>query len=201
MSAIELSGYVESVRRVALKVRRRLPEVVELDDLIADGFIGLTHAARTFDPARGVPFPRFAVRRIEGAMLDGLRQRDWVSRGVRAIDNPSLRSLPLDLVDPGEFDQRILDLQSIAGALSRLERRSRLILELYYLEGMDLQQIGGALGVTVPRISQLRKKAMRALRGGSPDRPAGRPTTAGRSRPAKPSAARMTVARAARQIA
>ena len=71
------------VRLLARHTIRRLPASVELDDLVQDGMIGLLDAATKFDPARGDPFPNFAVGRIRGAMLDGLRVNDWFPRSVR----------------------------------------------------------------------------------------------------------------------
>lgn len=62
----------------------RLPRHVLRDDLVSAGMLGLVQAAKTWDPTRGVTFDRFARRRIQGALLDELRQRDWASRSVRA---------------------------------------------------------------------------------------------------------------------
>jgi RNA polymerase sigma factor FliA len=62
----------------------RLPRHVHQDDLVSAGMAGLAAAASTFDPAHGVPFAGFAVRRIRGALLDELRSADWASRSVRS---------------------------------------------------------------------------------------------------------------------
>lgn len=64
-------------------VLQRLPRHVCRDDLVSAGMAALAAAARSFDPSFGVPFPRFAVRRIRGAILDELRAADWASRSVR----------------------------------------------------------------------------------------------------------------------
>jgi RNA polymerase sigma factor for flagellar operon FliA len=61
----------------------RLPRHVNQDDLVSAGMAALAFAAAAFDPALGVPFGRFAVRRIRGALLDELRSADWASRSVR----------------------------------------------------------------------------------------------------------------------
>lgn len=63
----------------------RLPRHVRRDDLISAGMLGLAQAAASYDPARGLPFDRFAKVRIRGALLDELRSRDWASRSVRAL--------------------------------------------------------------------------------------------------------------------
>lgn len=62
----------------------RLPGHVYTDDLISAGMAALAMAARSFDPTLGVPFGRYAVRRIRGALLDELRSADWATRSLRA---------------------------------------------------------------------------------------------------------------------
>lgn len=69
----------------AAKVMRRVPAHVRYDDLFSAGQLALVKAAASFDPSRGVDFPAFALRRIQGAMLDELRSVDWASRGVRRM--------------------------------------------------------------------------------------------------------------------
>src|SRR5438445_5017987 len=62
----------------------RLPEGVELDDLVSAGVFGLMDAIDAFDLSRGVKFETYCVPRIRGAMLDELRTMDWVPRLVRS---------------------------------------------------------------------------------------------------------------------
>jgi RNA polymerase sigma factor for flagellar operon FliA len=62
----------------------RLPGHVHTDDLISAGMSALFGAATSFDPEFGVPFARFAARRIRGALLDELRSADWATRSLRA---------------------------------------------------------------------------------------------------------------------
>jgi RNA polymerase sigma factor for flagellar operon FliA len=71
------------VRHVALRTKQRLPACVDLDDLVSDGYLGLMDAVDKFEPDRNVPFRAYAVPRIRGAILDGLRAADWVPRSVR----------------------------------------------------------------------------------------------------------------------
>lgn len=65
-------------------ISARLPGHVFTDDLVSAGMAALVLAARSFDPAMGVPFGRYAVRRIRGALLDELRSADWATRSLRA---------------------------------------------------------------------------------------------------------------------
>ncbi len=62
----------------------RLPRHVHRDDLVSAGMLGLAQAAKSWDPTRGVTFERYARTRIQGALLDELRSRDWATRSVRA---------------------------------------------------------------------------------------------------------------------
>jgi RNA polymerase sigma factor for flagellar operon FliA len=75
--------YSPLVKYVAGRLRARLPENVDYNDLVSDGIIGLMDAIDRFDPGRGLTFQTFAVPRIRGAMVDALRALDWVPRSVR----------------------------------------------------------------------------------------------------------------------
>lgn len=75
-------SHADLVRHVAAAVAARLPHHVSCDDLIGWGNVGLVDAARRFDPARS-NFRTFARHRIRGAILDGLRSEDSVSRADR----------------------------------------------------------------------------------------------------------------------
>ena len=78
-----LKQYSALVRRLAHQMIAKLPANVELDDMIQAGMIGLNDALGRFDAAQGVMFETFATQRIRGAMLDELRNGDWMSRGNR----------------------------------------------------------------------------------------------------------------------
>ena len=75
--------YVPLVRRLAHHMIAKLPPNVELDDLIQVGMIGLSEALTRYEAAQGVQFETFATQRIRGAMIDELREGDWMSRGSR----------------------------------------------------------------------------------------------------------------------
>jgi len=75
--------YSPLVKFVAGRVRSGLPPAIEQADLVSDGVIGLMDALDKFEPERGLQFQTYAVTRIRGAMVDGLRASDWVPRSVR----------------------------------------------------------------------------------------------------------------------
>jgi RNA polymerase sigma factor for flagellar operon FliA len=76
--------YLPLVKYNAERIWSRLPDGVELDDLISAGVFGLMDAIDAFDLNRGVKFETYCVPRIRGAMLDELRTMDWVPRLVRS---------------------------------------------------------------------------------------------------------------------
>lgn len=92
--------YLPLVKYNGERIWSRLPEGVELDDLISAGVFGLMDAIDAFDLTRGVKFETYCVPRIRGAMLDELRTMDWVPRLVRSKAsklNEALKSLEAKL--------------------------------------------------------------------------------------------------------
>ncbi len=75
------------VHHVVSDVAAHIPRFVDRDDLTSAGLLGLTQAARTFDPSRGVSLQAYARVRIRGAILDELRSRDRLSRASRSRAN------------------------------------------------------------------------------------------------------------------
>src|SRR4051795_1597341 len=79
-----IEQYLPLVKYNGERIWSRLPEGVELDDLVSAGVFGLMDAINAFDLTRGVKFETYCVPRIRGAMLDELRTMDWVPRLVRS---------------------------------------------------------------------------------------------------------------------
>ncbi len=78
-----IENYLPLVKYNAERVWSKLPNEVEVDDLISSGVLGLIDAIEAFDLDRGVKFSTYCAQRICGAILDELRERDWVPRIVR----------------------------------------------------------------------------------------------------------------------
>ncbi len=111
--------YVPLVRRLAHHMIAKLPPNVELDDLIQVGMIGLSEALTRYEAAQGVQFETFATQRIRGAMIDELREGDWMSRGSRKSQKDIERAV-----------------QRVEQRLGRSAKESEIAAEL----GMDLTE-------------------------------------------------------------
>jgi RNA polymerase sigma factor for flagellar operon FliA len=72
-----------AVRWIARRIHERLPQHVDLEDLVSAGTLGLLDAFKKFDPAKKVQFRSYAQFRIRGAILDSLRTLDWSPRDLR----------------------------------------------------------------------------------------------------------------------
>lgn len=75
--------FVPLVKRIAYHMMARLPPSVQFDDLVQNGMIGLLDAIDRFQEGFGAQFETYATQRIRGAMLDGLRENDWLPRNLR----------------------------------------------------------------------------------------------------------------------
>ncbi|MEU4608233.1 FliA/WhiG family RNA polymerase sigma factor [Kribbella sp. NPDC023972] len=204
--------YAPLVKYVAGRIRSGLPESVDQADLVSEGVIGLMDAIEKFEPERGLKFQTYAVPRIRGAIIDGLRAVDWVPRSVRdklrdveraqvalesrlgrsASDSEIADELGIPLRELRQIYARVtftslatvdelgvldqlaptatdaLEDDETRAALMRcvrgLAERDRIIVALYYYEGLTLAEIGSVLQVTESRVSQLHTRATLALR-------------------------------------
>jgi RNA polymerase sigma factor for flagellar operon FliA len=78
-----LTAHMPLVKRLAHHMKAKLPPSVEVDDLIQAGMIGLLDAISRYEETHGAQFETYAVLRIRGAMLDELRNSDWLPRSMR----------------------------------------------------------------------------------------------------------------------
>ncbi len=78
-----LTEYAPLVKRIAHHMMAKLPASVEIDDVIQTGMLGLLDAVNRYEESHGAQFETYAAQRIRGAILDGLRQADWLPRSFR----------------------------------------------------------------------------------------------------------------------
>ncbi|MCU1279227.1 MAG: polymerase, sigma 28 subunit, SigD/FliA/WhiG, partial [bacterium] len=98
------------VRQIAASVARRLPSHVDRDELVSLGALGWVEARTRFDATRGVPFAGFAATRIRGAILDGLRAVDTLSRADRKRAKADAEpTAPRIVSDERELDAAVAD--------------------------------------------------------------------------------------------
>jgi RNA polymerase sigma factor for flagellar operon FliA len=134
-----IKQYQPLVRRLAHHMMAKLPPSVEVDDLIQVGLIGLSDALTRFEAAQGVQFETFATQRIRGAMLDELRENDWMSRGSRKSQKDievAMRRLehrlgrsPAESEIAAELSMSLAEYQSLLGKVRGTQ--------LVYLEDMS----------------------------------------------------------------
>ncbi len=218
-----IEHYLPIVRYTADRLYARLPNEVEIDDLVSAGTFGLVDAINAYDLGRGVKFETYCSQRIRGAILDELRSMDWVPRLVRSrshkVSNArgvlemELGRKPTDQelakkmkVGLSEFRKLQRDAQAIGlVSLSRkwfetdsnrdiceidvlednrsedpfrqfqckdvkewvtrgLSRAERLIILLYYFEGMTMKEIGETLALSESRVSQMHSSILERLK-------------------------------------
>ena len=134
----QLRQHVPLVRRLAHHMIAKLPPNVEVDDLIQVGMIGLSEALSRYEASQGVQFETFATQRIRGAMLDELREGDWMSRSSRKSQKDIEKAVqrveqrlgrsPLESEIAQELDMTLVDYQSLLGKVRGTQ--------LVYLEDM-----------------------------------------------------------------
>jgi len=220
--------YLPLVKYVAGRLAIGLPPSVEVGDLVSFGVFGLMDAVEKFDPSRGVKFETYAIARVRGAILDGLRSWDWVPASLRrrareveeayatieqrlgraATDSEVAEALHMQV---DEFQRLVADLSGtmimslddiwtghederdpkgsydyiqdenavdpvalaafrekkeiLAEAIDKLPERERMVISLYYYNGLTVRETSEVMGVSPSRVSQLHSKAILRLRG------------------------------------
>ena len=218
-----MERFLPLVRYNAERIHARLPDEVDVEDLMSAGLFGLMDAIDAFDLERKVKFETYCAPRIRGAILDELRSMDWVPRLVRhrtaKIEqarqqismklgrDPTEREISEYLgLDGEDFDKykrdgspvttvsisrkayssdsnkdvREIDIirdQRQATPLGEAQRRDlkdlltkgltraeRLIVILYYYEGMTMKEIGATLDLSESRVSQMHSSILQRLK-------------------------------------
>ena len=130
--------YAPLVKRIAYHLMAKLPASVQVEDIIQNGMLGLLDAMSRYEEGLGAQFETYAVQRIRGAMLDELRDGDWLSRGsrksqkqieqaVRALEQ-KLGRAPAESEIAEALEMPLADYQSLLGRVRGTQ--------LVYLEDM-----------------------------------------------------------------
>ena len=222
-----INHYAYLVKITAGRVVTSLPPNLDRDDLVSAGVMGLIKAVDQFDTGRQVKFETYAIALIRGAILEMLREEDWVPRSVRdnvkvlertyyklevALGRPAtedevaadmnmtaddLQKLLVntsranvmsldDVIMGGGGESERLHLtdvlqdesanvvgdvesgamkEALGAGIDRLPDRERLVISLYYYEGLTFKEIGKVLTVSESRVYQLHTQAVIRMRG------------------------------------
>ena len=179
--------YQGLVRAIAWKIHRRVPHVVELDDLIAYGQIGLLEALQRFDEDRGLQFATFAWHRVRGAILDGLAKMSWFDRmefekgsyeqtssSFDAAESPSTRGVArcsisdaslLAATEPPEVTAQHREVVAfLVSAIGDLPPREARLLRGVFFEGRTLSEAARRVGISTALASRLQNRTLADLR-------------------------------------
>lgn len=221
-----IDNYAYLVKITAGRVVTNLPPNMEREDLYTAGSMGLIKAVDQFDPNRQVKFETYAIALVRGAILESLREEDWVPRSIRErarmieramheletrtgtppseleladhlgvsleeltkmmsdLSRGSVLSLD-DMILSGEGSERlhlgdvvpdesaspVADVETrerirqLGTAIDRLPEREKLVIALYYYEGLTFKEIGKVLTVSESRVYQLHTQAVLRMRG------------------------------------
>ncbi|WP_297082635.1 FliA/WhiG family RNA polymerase sigma factor [uncultured Demequina sp.] len=155
-----ITHYAPLVTQVATRMIGRLPDTVELADLVSYGTFGLIDAVEKFEPERGYKFETYAGQRVRGAIIDELRAADWVPRSVRSkartVEQAS-RTLEQRLMRP-VADEDVADHLDWDVAEVRTVRAQVALSHVAALDGMvaggEARSIDALLGASAPEASR-----------------------------------------------
>lgn len=222
-----INHYSYLVKITAGRLVTNVPSGLDREDLVSSGVIGLIKSVDQYDPSRDVKFETYAIALIRGAILEMLRDEDWVPRSIReklkAMERAQQKletgfGRPASVRELSDFlgltDEEVNDLllrqgrtnvyslddsiggssdgddhihfiemivdedanpgsevegkdlrRILASGVDNLPERERLVIALYYFEGLTFKEIGKVLGVSESRVYQLHTQAMGRLRG------------------------------------
>src|SRR6056297_3542591 len=168
--------YMPLVRYNGERIWQRLPDGVDLDDLISAGIFGLMDAIDAFDLDRGVKFETYCVPRIRGAMLD-VKEVEKMQSDANAVGVVSLNKKwyetdsykdvrEIDILEDkkGEDPTRRVQKNDLMRLVTKgLNRNERLIIILYYYEELTMKEIGATLDLSESRVSQMHTSIVNRL--------------------------------------
>ncbi|HEY1858038.1 sigma-70 family RNA polymerase sigma factor [Acidocella sp.] len=158
--------YAGWIKRIALLLKARMPWA-DLDELLQWGAIGMLESMQRFDPSLGVEFQAFAMRRVRGTMINGLRREGKLRRGEAMFDADVVDSTAVnDGFSPEDPLAQLLrsdDHTSLAAALRQLSKLEYQVLALHYYNEMNNREIAAILDISEGYASKIRKRALLTL--------------------------------------
>jgi len=156
---------IHLVRIIALNMIKTLQNV-ELEDVISYGYLGLVDASRKFNSSLGFKFSTYANVRIRGQILDEVRK----AKKSRSKHKMYSEEISLDLVDSQQANPLILSeqesvLNRVKTAIKTLNYSEQTIINDFYLNELPQKPIANALGISQVRVSQIKKGALKKLKG------------------------------------
>ncbi len=131
--------FLPEIKRLAVDLKRHLPQNVEVDDLIQEGALALLSALDRYDPRKG-SLKTFVMKRIKGAMLDYLRKLDWLPRNLRRhmkeLENAmiELESKGEEITDELLAQETGMDIETVRSVKNEMVRRQILMLDGYLVD-------------------------------------------------------------------
>ena len=176
MTDAELKAEIIHVKKIArgMAIERSCLDIV--DDMTGYGMIGLMKAYNQFDPLRGVRFRTYAELRVRGAILDGMREMDVLSRDMRrrlaeaGVDRPVVSGDKwlAEVVDPHCNQEALTESEQMARRVRRmvasLNRKQKYPIAAYYWGEIDQEQIAKQLGVSYSTVVLRMREARKVLR-------------------------------------
>ncbi len=123
------------VKRIAYHMMTKLPASVQVDDLIQAGMIGLLDAIKRYEGSYGRQFESYASQRIRGAILDELREADWLPRSMRKKMRDvetTIRKLEQDLGHPPSEQELADELEISLNEYHKILQNARGAQLIYY---------------------------------------------------------------------
>jgi len=162
-----IKHYGKLIKRTAMLVKSRMPWA-DMDDLIQWGALGMLEAQSRFRTEHGVNFEVYAIRRIRGAMIDGVRSGYRFRKTQVVLDEQTVDSAAYDdgrlPEDPFTILTRSETRELLVGALKELSEVEYRILALHFYDNMNNLEIAEILGVSSGYASKLRHRALMSLR-------------------------------------
>jgi RNA polymerase sigma factor (sigma-70 family) len=160
--------YVPMANKLAFQKKRSLPRFIDIEDLRSAAYLGLVEAANRFNPDLGVCFSTFAYPRINGAIIDYLRNQGWLKRGdtcrIISLDVPMSGCDACVLGDTIATKEEINQEEILDVIFLDLDNQAKSILRHYFIDELSMKEVGDKFGVTEGRISQLIKQYKEQIR-------------------------------------